>query len=29
LKGQVMDRTRRSAEFRKSLQAPGARDAAA
>lgn len=29
LKGQVMDRTRRSAEFRKRLQAPGARDAAA
>jgi len=29
LKGQVMDRTRRSAEFRKSLQAPGARNAAA
>ncbi len=29
LKGQVMDRTRRSAEFRKRLQAPGVRDAAA
>jgi 23S rRNA (adenine2503-C2)-methyltransferase len=29
LKGQVMDRTRRSAEFRKGLQAPGARNAAA
>jgi 23S rRNA (adenine2503-C2)-methyltransferase len=29
LKGQVMDRTRRSAEFRKRLQAAGARDAAA
>ena len=29
LKGQVMDRTRRSAEFRKRLQTPGARDAVA
>jgi 23S rRNA (adenine2503-C2)-methyltransferase len=29
LKGQVMDRTRRSAEFRKRLQVAGARDAAA
>ena len=29
LKGQVMDRTRRSAEFRKRLQAPGSHDAAA
>jgi 23S rRNA (adenine2503-C2)-methyltransferase len=29
LKGQVMDRTRRSTEFRKRQQVPGVRDAAA
>ena len=29
LKGQVLDRTRRQAEFRKTLQAQGAGDAAA